>query len=635
MKIKTRTCAATVTFHALAASLMFLATATASTAAPTPPTPSKITAATVYTDRAIVTRTARATLPAGESSIILEKLPSNLIDASVHVRGQGVAATILDVSTAITHTAQTDPATQPRVKTLQDDIKATDKTLRALNDRDNNLQWQQNLIGKIENAIAAPPTKDTLASHPDIDDMQKLLSFSLENRAALALERQQLADEINDIKDKRAALQNQLNEILQGGATARKSHKTVTIRVRAANPGDLDLTIDYTITAASWTPSYDVRLRAAPREVELTYYGNVRQSSGEDWDAIALTLSTARPGLGGAAPEARPWYVDVYAPPPPRQQVTSGSTGSVNYYATNGQSRSLNIGSGAMTNSVALRGSGAYILGGSVHVDGINGGEGFRNDTMLNNFVASDNAAAFFTPAQAPQPPPAIAAANATASVANATTSASFKIAAPTSIPSDNTPQKVSITTATLAAKLQYQALPAMQETAYLSAYVDNTTDYPLIAGNTHVFLDDAYVTTSTIKTIMPTERFQLALGADEGIAIKRRVVNRYTENTGLTGKGRRVTYENLITITNKKKTPERVVFKETLPLSRNEKIVLTQTAPAERDTGTPEKPGREVTREENNTLVWRIDMKPGEKREIPIKFALDYPGDIQVTGLE
>ncbi|MDR1011127.1 MAG: mucoidy inhibitor MuiA family protein [Opitutaceae bacterium] len=589
-----------------------------------------MTAATVYTDRAIVTRTARATLPAGESGIILEKLPSNLIDASVHVRGQGVAATILDVSTAITYTAQTDPATQPRVKTLQDDIKTIDKTLRALTDRDNNLQWQQNLVGKIENAIAAPPTKDTPASHPDIDDMQKLLAFSLENRAALALERQQLADEINDTKDKRAALQNQLNEILQGGATARKSHKTVTIRVRAANPGDLDLTIDYTITAASWTPSYDVRLRAAPREVELTYYGNVRQSSGEDWDAIALTLSTARPGLGGAAPEARPWYVDVYAPPPPpRQQAPAGSAGSVNYYATTGQNRSLNIGSGAMGNAVALRGSGAYILGegGNRVTDGV----ALNNDAMFKNFVTSDNGTGFI----APQPPPSIAAANATASVANATTSASFKIAAPTSIPSDNTPQKVSITTAALAAKLQYQALPAMQETAYLSAYVDNTTDYPLIAGNTHVFLDDAYVTTSTIKTIMPTERFQLALGADEGIAIKRRVVNRYTENTGLTGKGRRVTYENLITITNKKKTPERVVFKETLPLSRNEKIVLTQTAPAERDTGTPEKPGREVTREENNTLVWRIDMKPGEKREIPIKFALDYPGDIQVTGLE
>ncbi|NBO94077.1 MAG: DUF4139 domain-containing protein, partial [Planctomycetia bacterium] len=35
---------------------------------------------------------------------------------------------------------------------------------------------------------------------------------------------------------------------------------------------------------------------------------------GEDWNGIALTLSTARPGLGGAAPEIAPWYVDVSQP---------------------------------------------------------------------------------------------------------------------------------------------------------------------------------------------------------------------------------------------------------------------------------------------------------------------------------
>ena len=214
-------------------------------------------------------------------------------------------------------------------------------------------------------------------------------------------------------------------------------------------------------------------------------------------------------------------------------------------------------------------------------------------------------------------------------------TSASFKIAAPTTIPSDNTPQKVSVTTARLDAKLQYQSLPALQETAYLSAYVDNKTDFPLLAGNTNVFLDGAFVSTATIKTIMPGERFQLALGADEGMAVKRRVVNRFSENTGLTGKGRRVTYEYLITLTNKKKTAERVVFKETLPVSRHEKIVVNLLTPAEREVGTLEKPGREITREENNTLVWRIDMKPGEKREITVKFNIEFPADFQVTGLE
>ena len=44
---------------------------------------------------------------------------------------------------------------------------------------------------------------------------------------------------------------------------------------------------------------------------------------------------------------------------------------------------------------------------------------------------------------------------------------------------------------------------------------------------------------------------------------------------------------------------------------------------------------GKEVTREADNLLWWRIDLKPGEKREIPFKFNIEYPGDVQVSGVQ
>ena len=64
---------------------------------------------------------------------------------------------------------------------------------------------------------------------------------------------------------------------------------------------------------ATWTPAYDARLRAE-RAVELAYFGVVRNGTGEDWKEVALTLSTARPSLGGGAPELRAWIVDVAKP---------------------------------------------------------------------------------------------------------------------------------------------------------------------------------------------------------------------------------------------------------------------------------------------------------------------------------
>jgi len=576
------------------------AAVSATTAAPAP-TPSKISAVTVYTDRAIVTRAASVDLPAGDSTIVLEKLPAGLLDASVQVRGRGTAsATILDVTTAVTFTDKIDAATQPRVKELQDAIDALEKNLNTLNDRAEILQQQINLVGKIENAVASPSTGKDSSTPPKLDDMQKLMTFSQDNRAQLAADQRELANERTGVAAKRDALQKQLNELRNGGKGPR-SYKTVTVRVSAANAGSLDLTVDYTVPAASWTPAYDARLRADTGEVELSYNGIVRQTTGEDWKDVALTLSTARPGLGGGAPKNRPWFVDVFVP---RAQAPAAAVVLEKFTVTTERSGN------ARAFMEAPRGRAQE--GGGLNMDGLSAA-----DKSLN-------------------PAPAISdAAFAAATVNSALTSASFKIAAPASISSDNTPQKVSITTTKLAAKLQYEATPALQETVYLIAYVANTTDFPLLAGSVNVFLDDAFVATSQLKTVMPSESFQLALGADEGVAIKRRVVNRFAENTGITGRGRRVTCEYLTTITNNKKVPARVVFTEALPISKNEKIVVNLLAPAPRDVGTPDKPGREITREEDNLLWWRIDVKPGEKREIPFKFNIEYPGDVQVSGLE
>ena len=87
-------------------------------------------------------------------------------------------------------------------------------------------------------------------------------------------------------------------------------------------------------------------------------------------------------------------------------------------------------------------------------------------------------------------------------------------------------------------------------------------------------------------------------------------------------------------TVTNNKKTTERVVFKEAVPVSRNEKIEVNLLTPDERELGTKDNP-KEVTREEDGKLVWRVELKPAEKREISLKFSIEYPADLNVTGLE
>ena len=117
--------------------------------------------------------------------------------------------------------------------------------------------------------------------------------FASHSFVALDEQREELSNKINTV-------QNQLNELRGAGGRA---FKTVTVRVSAPQAGSLDVALSYTVPGASWAPSYDARVLSSERAVNLGYFGIVRQSTGEDWKDVTLTLSTARPGLGGAAPD--------------------------------------------------------------------------------------------------------------------------------------------------------------------------------------------------------------------------------------------------------------------------------------------------------------------------------------------
>ncbi len=585
------------------------------------PVESQLTAATVYADRAVVTRTAELdSLAEGEHELTFENLPSALMDDSLQVTAHGTAqATILDVNARNTFLeAQPDP----RVKELEDQLKALAREHRGYDDRATILSQQRDFLLKIQTAATTPVsgTKDVPITRPGLDDWTKLLAFSEDNLRKLNTESEDLDIKRDDLQAKQTALEQQLNQLRNGGPSVsggvrpapvrNRNVKTVTVRLAVTSPGHLSLALAYGVRGASWAPSYDARLHTGADKpaVELSYFGNVRQNTGEDWKGIALTLSTARPSLGGGAPELRPWVLDEVPQVSAMAVGTAlgSSPGSAN---TGGLMQNFAMSNAGMSNTLMVNGANTYTGGTTV-----NGGS-----------LVMDKDASY-----------------AAAAVESGVTSASYKIAGTSTVLSDNTPQKVGITTGQFPARLQYQAVPRTLEAAFLSAYVTNTGEFPFLGGPMNTFLDDTFIAASSLKTVMPGEKFNLALGADEGIAVKRRLVNRVNEQTGFTNSGVRVTYEFLVTVTNNKKTQERFVFKELLPVSRNEKIVVTLLAPAERDLltlaqvasdGEFPKPG--ITKEEDGKLVWRVDLKPGEKREFPLKFTVEYPQDFPITGLE
>jgi uncharacterized protein (TIGR02231 family) len=527
---------------------------------------SSIGSVTVYQDRAVVTRAASSELAAGEHELVLEKLPASLQENSLQVSAKSTGqATLLDVKVRDAYQADTP---NERVKQLEEQVRKLQVQQAALDDEAAVLDNQRELVLMMQRG-ATEPSKDGVRL--TLDELKAIQSLSADSLAKALAGLRRVAEQKENLERELTALQSQLDQ-LQSSLSRRT--KTVTLRVNLARAGKLDLNVSYAVAGARWTPAYDARLRPADRSVDLGYFGVIRQNTGEDWNNVKLTLSTARPSLGGGAPALQPWIVDVAAPPPPMPAPRRPAPAAAPQQAEAKMSRE-----------------------------------------RIQSF--SDAAAPMAE--VAPEP-----VEQATAQVQSEATSASFQIKNTATLLSDNTTQRVAIATAKLPATLQYQSTPALREAMFLTAHASNNTDFPFLAGSLNTFLDDAFVAASTMKAVMPGEKLELALGADEGISIKRQLVNRFTESTGFSGSGKRVTYEYKITVKNNKATKEQVSFKDRLPISRNEKIVVKLLSPAD----------REIKREEDGKLVWDWEMEPGKLRETVLKFSVDYPGDVEVSGI-
>lgn len=505
---------------------------------------------TVYTDRAAITRKAEISLPAGEHELYFNNLPAQLDNNSVQVNALStVPTTILDVTTK--QEARLEDANL-RLQKIDEEIKQFNDQLNALVDQDALLINQQEFISQMQSGVLAP-SKD--ASRPSAQELQNIMQFAKDNLATILEKQRAIAKQRTELKKQLDVLQNERYPIQQRTGY---QVKNVVVRVNLQQAGKVNLDLTYMTYGANWYPNYDARFDSRNNKLSVTYLGVISQRTGEDWQNVKLTLSTAKPNLGGNAPELSSWLINEAV----KVKPLTGRVADVSGYGAMAPAPMA-----AMKEEVAVR---------------------------------------------------------QVATVDTGMTSASFNIDKPTSLASDGSQQKVTITDVDLASKLQYITVPKLAQAAYLQATSANDSDFPLLAGRLNIFMDNRFITTGSLKTIMPKEELKLDLGVDEGIAVTYKQLNRFTEKTGLTSSYNKVTYEYLITVQNNKQTPETIKVMDQVPIPQDENITVKLLSPNPRT----------IEQDKEGKLIWNWTLSAGEKKEATVKFSVEYPVDMNIGGL-
>ncbi len=329
---------------------------------------------------------------------------------------------------------------------------------------------------------------------------------------------------------------------------------------------DLETSIGFSYLTynAWWKAFYDIRLNSEQKKVDIAYSAVINQETGEDWQNVELKLSTAQPQFAGNLPHISTWYVNVY-------------NDSV-YYDTYDDFDSVSSKEVRKVEPPA--------------------------EVVENNMPIAE------------------------ATVENAATSVVFNLQGHHTILANNEEHKVGITQLKLNPELEYSSVPKLNPMSYLTAKLENKSDFTLLKGKANIFLDNNFVSQSDMNFIAPNEEFEIYLGVDQNIKIEHKFVNRFTKTEGLLSKKNKVVFDYKILVENHKATDVKINIKDQIPVSQNNNIKVELINPnIKEDTDT-------LKHGEDGIIEWLISLDSKETKELDLKFSVEYPKDIEISGL-
>ncbi len=526
---------------------------------------SRIVEVTVYPDSALISRQAPLKLNPGEYKVIFPSIIPDVDENSLRVSVSDGAKVQLFGAEVKKEFLEEPPS--EKVKALKEEIQGTEDEIKKAQDLKQLLLEKKEFIDSVRLFSGEQIPKDLVTKMPpanELDETLKFLDIRLKENYAQVMDTE---IKIRELEKKLDVLRRELAQV--SGAN-RKLKRSIVVDLELPQPENFNLTVSYLVRGASWQPLYDARANFEKSQVELVSYGVVRQATGEDWQDVGMSLSTAKPAIGGRMPYVEPWFLRPYQPPVEHEIKFDRK-----------------MAGKPMMQTMAFDGA------------GITGGAPKQEQDKYASVAEKGIAVVYQLPKKA-------------------------------SIKSDGAEHKLSVSTQILNAKFEYSTYPRALLSAYLGSRVTNAEKLQLLAGRVNIFLDGDFVGISSIDNIGPQEEFDLYLGADENVKVKRDQVKKKVDETliaGIPATTRRTTFEYKLTVENYKSKKINVKLFEAMPFSEDDRIKVkiekVSMEPKEKD-----------WKDRKGVWLWELELEPKAKKEITYTYTVEHPRQMQVEGL-
>ncbi len=496
---------------------------------------SRVVAATIYTDGAVVERQLKT--PGGTRHVEIACMPPGFDVSTLQVDGDP-SVRLGDLRTEpVTGDEALTCARGPldaRIRALQDRKAALDAQSRADDIALDYLRrWNG---GGAEPAAAHAPSA---AARPGAA-ADSLRQSALE----LMTDQGRLKQQATDVDHQLATLQKSVRRVVHPG-------NWTTLRLDISTAAAATLRVRYHVPDARWQLGYRVALDSAKSTLHIDRQAEISQGSGEDWSDVALTLSMDRNQTDGGWGMAESWAIDLRHGMPMGSITASSITG--------GQ---------PLQRDKAQR---VEITGASMRYPGI------ARATRPGD--AADAPALDHTPVLGMQ---------ADERVWDTLFHASQRV----SMPSDNETHTLALDTFDLPVQLSLETQPQQDPNVYLIATAPRPAGlWP--RGNVQLWRDGALVDKFEDVSLIGDDRLELSFGRDERIAIAVERPKAMRGSEGFFGSQTRLGWGTVFVITNRHPTAQKVHVVDASPVSRDTELkVETKLDPAPTETEWRHKPG-------------------------------------------
>jgi len=568
----------------------------------------KVSRVTLYRGQALVTRTIPVEGKEGSLELVVTDLPAQVVPGSLFAEGTEA----VEVRAVRYRTRAVGEEPREEVRQIDEAILEVNRQ-RAANARHRELlEKRSNYLDKLEGFVAPTATTELSKGVLNAESLEQITMFVFREREKIATEQLERAEDERQLNEQLQLLQRKRAEITSG---ASRTVREALLFLEKHGDGAASVRLNYLAEGCGWSPSYTFRAGPDGKQVQVEYNALIHQMTGEDWDGVTLTLSTASPALNAAVPGLAPFHIALVperprAPQPQQSNQPQQAPGQPaaqtelfsKYQAFKGKQQmainrnrstvnlSDNISSAWEANAAANEVQSLEIVGGR---------------DLLRSLQAEE---------VSDEP------------------SLSYQLDGSVSLASRDDQQMVRILQSTFESHFYHVATPVLASYVYREAEMRNNSEVDLLAGPITVYLGGRFVGRGEIPTVARGQGFVVGFGADPQLRARRELVSKEDDYQG---GNRELRFKYRLLIENYKQEPVPVRVLDRLPHAEKTEVIRVTLG----ELSDPLSEDKLYLRTERpkGILRWDIEVPAeatGEKvRTITYEYTVEFDRSFELTA--